>query len=84
MSLPDAIRAGLTAHAFRNGLQRIRRRGNSESSKSREQVATTRIVGNLVEQDLLEHMLEDNKAGLHRFRPITRCPRPSGIRHCAR
>ncbi|MCB1848768.1 MAG: RES family NAD+ phosphorylase [Halieaceae bacterium] len=31
--------------------------------ESQEQVATTRIVGNLVEQDLLEHMLEDSKPG---------------------
>jgi hypothetical protein len=31
--------------------------------ESQEQVATTRIVGNLAEQDLLEHMLEENKPG---------------------
>ncbi|MCB1853405.1 MAG: RES family NAD+ phosphorylase [Halieaceae bacterium] len=31
--------------------------------ESQEQVATTRIVGNLAEQDLLEHMLEDSKPG---------------------
>lgn len=31
--------------------------------ESQEQVATTKIVGNLAEQDLLEHMLEDNKPG---------------------
>lgn len=31
--------------------------------ESQEQVATTKIVGNLAEQDLLERMLEDNKPG---------------------